>query len=271
MLLDSTDDFTTVLINEGINEDLGQLYIGHLDRRPTAPAGKLLYPAVLQFFKKPNRNFVGAREIPLPDPVFASHGKSLVDVLLTRRSDHHFSGEPMPLEQLSNFLRMGAGENGTQLANGQHRRTYASGGGMYANDLYLVVNRVRGLNPGLYHYSAQKHALHVVFERAIDLNDYFYDQTAQGGVERGSLEKAAFAVVYASFMRKVSYKYGERAWKLALLEAGHIGQNLYLTATALDGVLITSVGGCKESDLQAILPIDPGSEKILYAQIVGKA
>ncbi|HTU70814.1 MAG TPA: SagB/ThcOx family dehydrogenase [Candidatus Baltobacteraceae bacterium] len=229
-----------------------------------------MHPAIMRYFKKPNRAFIATREFPLPELDADAGGRSFADVVHRRRSFHDFTGAPMSLQELSTLLKLGMGETGA-LHNGQARRAYASGGAMFINDLYIMVRSVDGLPPGLYHFNVQRHFLELVSEGALDLNDYFYDQSRQGGVERASLENCAAALVMVAFLRKAGYKYGERAWKLALLEAGHIGQNFYLATAALDDVGINSVGGCKELELRGLLPIDARSEAILYAQIVGKA
>lgn len=64
-------------------------------------------------------------------------------------------------------------------------------------------------------------------------------------------------------------KYKERGYRFVLLDAGHIGQNLYLMATALD-LSVVSIGGFFDDDVNDLLRLDGVNESALYVIAVGQ-
>ena len=63
-------------------------------------------------------------------------------------------------------------------------------------------------------------------------------------------------------------KYGERGYRYVLLEAGHIGQNMYLNAAALS-LKCCALGGTIDSKLEKFLDIDGITESVVYAVAFG--
>src|SRR5262249_34342305 len=85
-----------------------------------------------------------------------------------RRSRRIFTGDPIPLSALATLCRMAAGITGRARANlhreGEeavdlHFRSAPSPGGLYGVDLYLLVQHVRGVRPGLYLYHSRSDKL----------------------------------------------------------------------------------------------------------------
>ena len=65
-----------------------------------------------------------------------------------------------------------------------------------------------------------------------------------------------------------SFKYGQRAYRFALLEAGHVAQNLLLAAEGLDlGAL--PVGGFFDDELNRLLQLDGCQEFVVYLVLMG--
>ena len=65
------------------------------------------------------------------------------------------------------------------------------------------------------------------------------------------------------------FKYGLRGYRFALLEAGHVGQNLLLAATAL-GLAPLPVGGFYDRERRAPAQVDGVNESALYARSLGR-
>ncbi len=63
-------------------------------------------------------------------------------------------------------------------------------------------------------------------------------------------------------------RFGSRAYRYAAMDAGHVGENLYLTATAL-GLSVTGVGAFFDDQVNAFLDIDGRREAVLYLNAVG--
>jgi SagB-type dehydrogenase family enzyme len=67
---------------------------------------------------------------------------------------------------------------------------------------------------------------------------------------------------------RTRFKYGQRGYRFTLLEAGHVGQNLVLAATAL-GLGSVAVGGFFDCRVEELLSVDGVNESALYAVAVG--
>ncbi|MCX8128458.1 MAG: SagB/ThcOx family dehydrogenase, partial [Synergistetes bacterium] len=91
--------------------------------------------------------------IKLPEP--SSDGKqSLEPPLKERRSIREYSGEPLTLKELSQFLWAGQG-----ITDPRGFRTAPSAGALYPLELFVVIGRVEGIEEGVYRYIPEKHAL----------------------------------------------------------------------------------------------------------------
>ena len=120
---------------------------------------------------------------------------------------------------------------------------------------------MRGLPVGLYKFDADDH--YIRFLKAGDpreqLVDAGLDISAQG---------AALLVVLAADCRRVVREYGEHAHRLVCIEAGHIGQNISLEATAL-GLGVIGLGAMDPSTIRGILGIRE-TEDPVYVLALGK-
>jgi SagB-type dehydrogenase family enzyme len=66
------------------------------------------------------------------------------------------------------------------------------------------------------------------------------------------------------------FKYGQRAYRFTLLEAGHVAQNALLAAAAL-GLAAVPLGGFYDRKVDAFLGVDGLQEAALYLLPVGSA
>jgi SagB-type dehydrogenase family enzyme len=221
-------------------------------------------PAVRQLISRPLTRFRGYPVIPLtearPDP-----SCSLTRVLSARRSVRGFSGAPIPLSTLARILHLGDGrvvsqesEDGTMWG----LRTAPSGGGLYPIDLYCAVMRVEGLAPGVYHYDVSRHALQLL--RQEDPTEAMAEGTALGSAMR----EACVCILMGALFTRSKFKYGERAYRFVLLEAGHIGQNLLLAAES-EGLGGVPIGGFMDDRINALLGFDGVEEAVVYLTAIG--
>lgn len=212
----------------------------------------------------PFKEYVNAPLVPLPAP-----GKlrtSLGVAIKARLSCRQFQDRPMPLRTLSTLLHASYGVQG-QVLLGEHElltRPVPSGGGLYPLEIYLLVRRVRGLQPGVYHYAALDHALEQLNPESLPgsrLTELFLGQTYTAD--------AALIVVLTAVLARSMGKYADRGYRLILLEAGHVTQNLNLASTAL-GWGSVNQGGFFDAELAAVLSLDTELEVPIYATAVGK-
>ena len=199
----------------------------------------------------------GLPAVRLPKPAPAP--ESLDTLVAARRSTRAYAEVPLPLAHLSTLLRASYGVTGA--LGPQPFRAVPSGGALYPLELYVAAQRVEQLEPALYHFDPLRAAL----ERLRSLGS---DELAGlTPYDELLVPSAAVAMISAVFWRS-RFKYGSRAYRFALLEAGHVAQNFLLAATAL-GLTACPVGGFYDRRVDAFLGVDGLYEASLYLLPVG--
>ena len=184
----------------------------------------------------------------------------LVTAITNRRSRRTYSTDkPLPLERLSQLLYL------TQGITWEERsfRAVPSSGALYPLEIYPIVHRVEGLEPGLYHHAIQHHKLELV--KPGDLRQ----PLVQAGLNQDFLGEAHVCFVVSGIFQRTRWKYHERTYRYVLTEVGHLGQNLYLAATAL-GLGVCCIGAFFDDPLNQLLEIDGEEEAALYLVTVGE-
>ena len=134
---------------------------------------------------------------------------------------------------------------------------------MYPIETYVVVNRVRGVEAGVYHYDVRKHKLEVVKKGD------FGTAIARAGLGQEMLKDASFVFVWTAIIARSKWKYMERGYRYIYMDAGHICQNAYIAAEAL-GLGCCSVGAFFDSEVDPIIGIDGEDEISVYLCAIGK-
>jgi SagB-type dehydrogenase family enzyme len=185
-----------------------------------------------------------------------------------RSSARAFAEGALGSGELASLLLAGYGvTHALDSPDGAHMlplRAVPSGGALYPLELYVAALRVDGLDPGLYHLDPLRSGLETI-RIGID------------GAEVAALSTypeivtgcAALLLVAAVFGRS-RFKYGQRAYRFALIEAGHVGQNILLAATAL-GLAAVPLGGYYDRRADGFLGLDGVNESTLYTVAVGCA
>jgi len=175
---------------------------------------------------------------PLPE---SQGGPTLGAALTRRRSTYGSYGTTLAASVLGGLLRSAIGEVPTGPAVPVRpqtaRRAYPSPSAAYAVDAFVIVRDVEGVEAGCYRYDAARHAL----ERWTDVPTD--DELARWSPSFSDIAGTPLAVEHetvpvivalAPRLDDLRVKYGQRALRLTLLEAGHMSQNLILVSTALD-------------------------------------
>ncbi|MEM9214504.1 MAG: PatA/PatG family cyanobactin maturation protease [Cyanobacteria bacterium P01_F01_bin.150] len=197
--------------------------------------------------------------VPLPQlsiDAIRQHDKTLTTAIEKRESireydDHH----PITIDQLSELLYRTArvkeiytlDTDQAELLKQQFgpdfewgdltRRPYPCGGAMYELEIYPVVRRCNGVNPGLYHYDPLNHHLAQLDASDADISALITDAHQSSG-EQGIPQ--VLLVITARFGR-LFRKYRSLAYALVLKHVGVLYQNLYLVATNM-GLAPRSLG-----------------------------
>lgn len=198
--------------------------------------------------------------IPLSPPD-NFRGLPTEEAIQRRRSVRDYSNQPMTLVELSRLLYYTGGINAERW--GHKLRAAPSAGALYPIEIYPIVHRVEGLQPGLYHYAVRDHTLELL--RAADLRS----EIVRHGLMQEFLGQANLVLVFTAIFQRLRWKYQERTYRYALLEAGHLGQNVYLAATSM-GMGACAVGAFLDDELNAMLGVDGQHEAAIYMLAVGK-
>jgi SagB-type dehydrogenase family enzyme len=201
--------------------------------------------------------------IPLPPPVSLRLGDfSLRQAIEQRRSLREYSGQPLSLEELSFLLWC---TQGVQDAAGRCTlRTVPSAGARHAFETLLLVNHVTGLSPGLYRFLALDHAL-LEENRHPDVADRLVEACLGQGFVKG----AAVTFVWVAEVHRMTYRYGERGYRYLHLDAGHVCQNLYLAAEAIE-CGACAIAAFEDDEVNRVLGFDGESRFAIYLGAVGK-
>jgi SagB-type dehydrogenase family enzyme len=174
-----------------------------------------------------------------------------------RRSTREYSEQPLTLGEVAQLLWAAQG-----ITAPAGLRTAPSPGAVYPLRLYLAAGAVAGLEPGIYRYDPDTHSM-----KLTALGDARASLSSAALGQQCAEDCAALIAIAASY-RRLTAEFGAHARRLALIEAGHVGQNLCLEATALG---LGCVGlGRFETDLAHDALHLPDSEEPLYLVAVGR-
>jgi SagB-type dehydrogenase family enzyme len=205
------------------------------------------------------RRRTGLAAVPLPR-VEPRDGR-LAELLAARRSTRAYGDAPLRLAQVSTLLDASYGVTGA--LGPQTFRAVPSGGALYPLELYLAAQHVQGLERALYHFDP----LRAVLERIRPVRD---DELEGLTPYDELLVPSAAVIMIAAVFWRSRFKYGARAYRFALLEAGHVAQNFLLAATEL-GLAACPVGGFYDRRVDAFLGLDGLYEATLYLLPVGES
>ena len=202
--------------------------------------------------------------ISLPQPAEISIPPlELRSAIESRRSIRQYARDPLTLQELAYLLWC------TQGIVQRHEpyatfRNVPSAGGRHAFETYLQVDRVIGLEPGLYRYLAFSHRL-----MAIEINPGMTDRLMEACLKQALVRESAVTFIWSCIIYRMAWRYSERAYRLVHLDAGHVCQNLYLAAEQL-GCGVCAIGAFDDELMAGLLGIDGLEEFVIYCATVGK-
>ncbi|MFE6052585.1 thiopeptide-type bacteriocin biosynthesis protein [Kitasatospora sp. NPDC056446] len=204
-------------------------------------------------------------DVPLPaDPLPAV---TLADALHTRRSTRGPLTGPLTAGALGGLLWPAFAEN-----PGTGHRPYPSAGALHTVRLRLVALAVDGLPAGTYHCLPEHRSLRPIGPApALDDLKALSSYTARPATDPDAIgidEAPAVLAVHLD-LGLLRRRYGLRALRLGLLEAGHLAQNLLLTSAAF-GLGTTPLGGLQDDLAHELLGLDDLEEPIQYLLPLGR-
>jgi SagB-type dehydrogenase family enzyme len=206
----------------------------------------------------------GVNKMSLPTRTFPD--SEFIRVLMTRKTHRRFSKQKVPLAAVSELLALVWGVSGylyTRRFGKLIQKTSPSGGARHPGEVYLMALRVKGLRAGLYHYHPATHQLETISTNASRQKAWLYC------ARQHFIRNAAALFLMTAVFPRTMWKYGfPRAYRVVLLDAGHLCQTFCLVATWL-GLAPFCTAALKDTLIEKDLGIDGVRESVLYVAGVG--
>jgi SagB-type dehydrogenase family enzyme len=196
------------------------------------------------------------RQIQLPQP--EKIDTKLMDVLRSRTSARGGNLHiPLTLQELGTLVGLALEKRPDSL-----HRNYPSGGALYPIETYVISTALESQEPGVFHYNPSAHVL----ERLWDLPKDF-DMSDTG--KYPAFLVTSTLIVFTSVWKRSSAKYGNFTYGVALLEVGHMSENLLLVGTAL-GLNLRPFAGFNDDGIAKLLDLDETQEQPVHAITISK-
>jgi len=193
-----------------------------------------------------------------------------------RVSVRRYTEEALSLAELSFLLWCTQGIKGTKGGSYATLRTVPSAGARHAFEAFLLVNRVEGLEAGLYRFLALEHQL-----VEVNLDPDIGEGITQACWNQRFVLTSAVTFIWVAVPYRMTWRYGQRGYRYMHLDAGHVCQNLYLAAEAVDSG-VCAIAAFSDEDMSRLLDLGkarqvPGAGEIhqgdpfvIYVATVGK-
>lgn len=235
--------------------------IGDHFQRKTKHTREKLIGGYLDWSNKPDtyKTYPKSKTIRLTND-FSRVSLFFLDLLRSRKSVRSFSQKPMKLADLAFLLWASTGIQRKE--KGYEFRTVPSAGALYPIETYISANNVADLEKGLYHYNIEAHALEEL--STVDLGE----KMARAALDQNMCARAPVVFIWTAVFQRSKWKYAERAYRYVYLDAGHIAQNLALSAVSI-GMGTCQIGAFYDEEINEILGIDGEKESSIYLSVVG--
>jgi len=197
--------------------------------------------------------------IYLPPPS-KEGGMSLAESIARRRSIRNFAPEIITQLELSQILWAAQGITDTL----RKCRAVPSAGATYPLEISVVcgVNCLEGVEDGIYHYEVDNHSLTLQHKGDVRF------ELAQAALGEECIYQAPLSAVICAEYERTTSVYEARGERYVHIEVGHLGQNIYLQATAL-GLATVAIGAFYDEQVRKVLRLDK-RYKPLYIMPVGR-
>jgi len=144
-------------------------------------------------------------------------------------------------------------------------RTVPSGGALYPLEIYFHTTHTKNLEPGFYHYNPTINAV----SRIMDGDHNIAIAEAMVPMLSHLAFDCSLMIFITALFERQTFKYGPRAYRFVFLEAGHVAQNLNLTATNI-GLGSINICGYYDRKIDKLLRLDGLSHSTIYMMGIGK-
>jgi len=201
-------------------------------------------------------------DLPGPEDIKVSN-ISLREAIENRRSMRKYSQIPLTIEELSYLLWCTQGVKEV-MPRSATLRTVPSAGARHAFEPYLLVNNVKDLEGGIYRFLAIEHKL-------VEINTAsgIADQMTEACFGQIFVKTSAVTFIWTAVPYRMNWRYGQRGYRYMHLDAGHVCQNLYLSAASID-CGVCAIAAFSDDDMNRLLNLDGENQFVIYIATAGK-
>jgi SagB-type dehydrogenase family enzyme len=224
-------------------------------------------PFILRLTSIPPKQYENVTHIELPhvNRNTKISGMTLEETICQRLSTRQFSSSPLSLHSLSKVLYFSSAilEVITDGKYKSYRRAVPTSGGLTSIEVYPLVLNVKGIRQGVFHYDSLNHRLDFLRE------GYFKDYVRNKLLFQPEFSDAAALLILTSWFSKLKFKYGERGYRYAFLDAGHVGGHMYLIAACLN-LACCGICGFYDDEVNSLIGVDGLDESAIYLIALGQ-
>jgi SagB-type dehydrogenase family enzyme len=205
--------------------------------------------------------------LPVYDgPLYEANYAKLLDA---RRSLRSYDAErPMSQKELSFMLWSAQGIQFTRAHSSL--RPVPSGGARHPFETYFFARNVEGLAPGVYHYAPQEDIEKKTCTIWKKSDSISYQNISDLLMGQKWAANAPVVFFYTCVPYRAEWRYVAMAHRVMLIDLGHLGQNVMLSAAAL-GLGSCCMAAYNQELCDKALEADGLNEYTVYAVAVGAA
>lgn len=186
----------------------------------------------------------------------------LAEAIGNRESRRSYTSEQLSLDELSFLLWSIQGLR--HITGGHAFRNVPSAGCRHALETYLAVFNIEDVEPGVFRYLPMSHELVFEFE---DRN--LKEKMVKATFGQLFASDSAVTFIWTAIPYRMEWRYGLDSYKVIAMDAGHVGQNLYLACEAI-GAGTCTIGAYDQEYFDELLRLDGEEEFVIYSAPVGK-
>ena len=221
-------------------------------------ANKVIQPALEAAYDEKSKII----DLPMPEEI-PPITIDLMAVIELRTSVREYQNMPISLLELSYLLWCTQGVKQV-LGNKATLRTVPSAGARHAFETYLLIHNVEGVKPGLYRFLAMEHKL-----IEVNLAENISEEIIKACLEQSFIAKSAVTFLWTAQANRMTWRYGERGYRYLHLDAGHVCQNLYLSAQVI-GCGVCAIAAFDDEYMNAVIGLDGEEQFVVYVAALGK-
>jgi len=203
-------------------------------------------------------------QLDLPDPrTFNTDKYNIRKLTEDRKSIRNYSTEPFSLEELTFLLWTTQGVK-EKVRNYVTKRNVPSAGSRHSFESFLLINNVEGIEPGLYRYLALEHKL-----LELDTGKDIADKVCRASLDQKFVKTAAATFIWVAIPYRTAWRYSERSYRYLHLDAGHVCQNLYLSAESINSG-VCAIAAFADDEMNELLGLDGKEAFVIYMATAGK-